>query len=661
MNQKIAEDLILSLTTAGIYVLNEKGETTFMNPSAAQIMKVKPEDILYRQNAFLTHLKSNGEPYAVGESPINKTLSEGTVHHANNEAFKRVDGTCFPVEYTSAPILEGGKISGAVVTFRDVTKQKQLEAQLVRSKEEAVGANRAKSDFLANMSHEIRTPLNAVIGFCELLKDGDLNGQQRDYVRTIGKSGEALLGLVSDVLDVSKIEAGQVCLEDINFNLERLIETVLKIGQGKALSKHVDLRYEYASDGPSNFVGDPTRMRQILLNLIGNAVKFTQQGEIKIKVKFLNQSDQRCLIQITVSDTGIGIPKETMKHIFDPFSQGDMSTTRKYGGTGLGLAITKRFVEMMGGKIWVESEEQKGSSFIFTIHLSQAPSMTLAEITPLKHEEMKGKAILIIEADTNSRQILENYCNDFGLDVVKTVTSGEEGTAWLEQVGMLPEVILCDVLMAGMDGYQFVRNVKAQEKFRGLKIIAVSSEAVPGTARLAEKAGFDAYLPKPIIKEDLRKVIETTLGDRRIGEHQIVTRHLSDEIMFKGMKILVAEDHPVNQKLVRILLKNLGCDADIVGNGKEVLDKLNESEYTLCLMDLQMPVMGGIEATQEIRKSSKSAIPIIALTSAAMKKDKDKCFEVGMNDFLAKPINMVQLKEVLRKWGSQKKATESDA
>lgn len=604
----------------------------------------------------------------------------------------RKDAAPAAVSISFTPLLEGENVAHVVCTMENITEQKKTQQQIEQysqelgrakklaeqkaseleeaaiklselnvklefAKMDADTASQTKSQFLANMSHEIRTPMNAVIGFADLLANTNLNEVQRDYVNTIRESGEVLLGIINDILDISKIEAGHIHLETIDFNLEHLVESVAKIVSSKLKTKEVDLFYRFEDPMPRDFKGDPTHIRQILLNLLNNAVKFTDKGEIGVFVRCRNPEQLRegedpriKVLQITVHDTGIGIPKEKHKMIFEAFAQADASTTRKYGGTGLGLTIVKAFVQVMGGEIHVESELGKGSDFIFTLRLAETSPVASQDIFPLDLERLRGITVLVVDENANARHILEDYCTKAGMVIMRQCALATEALDWLAAQQELPDIILTDIRMPGIDGCEFARRIRARRAWGRMKVIAVSSDAVHGSSRKAQSCGFNAYLSKPIARDDLIKVIQTTLGDKRPEAKQIITRHTSDELYLKGIKVLVAEDNPVNQKLIGILLRNCGCDVDMVSNGQEAVDKIRTTAYAAALMDIQMPVMGGMAATLIVRDTISTELPIIALTAHALKEDEERCLAAGMNDFLTKPIDAKKLKEKLVTW-----------
>lgn len=539
-------------------------------------------------------------------------------------------------------------------TMKDIAERKRGESELKHAKEEAELSNLAKSRFLANVSHEIRTPMNAIIGFVELLKATPMNEQQMDYLDTVMLSGRTLLDLINEVLDISKIEAGEISLEYIDFNLFYLIEDVIKLIRPRVYGKSLDLEFSIDENVPLTIENDPTRLRQILINLYSNAIKFTDEGEVTLRVSLEKSlGDDTHIIRFSLKDTGIGISEDKRMAIFEPFTQADMSTTRQYGGTGLGLAISKNFVVLMGGEMWVESTIDRGSEFIFTIKCKEKLSIVEQEIYPLSKGELKGKKALILDENSISRNIINNIFK--GLEIISEETgSTDTALKMLEDMlstgESLPDMIFIDIIMQDGDAYLFMEDLRNRDEYKDIKLIAVTSDIKVGLAKQMEASNFDAFLVKPIIKGELIKVVNTVLGDKREDGH-IITRHMAEELSCKGLKILVAEDNPINQKLIQLVLENFGCETEIVSNGLEAFEKIQNNVYDVVLMDVQMPVMDGFEATKKIRETIKEDVKIIALTANAMKEDEAKCLSAGMDDYVAKPIDSGKLKEKLLKWG----------
>jgi two-component system, sensor histidine kinase and response regulator len=541
----------------------------------------------------------------------------------------------------------------------EILERKKIEAALIEAKRQAETALEVKGQFLANISHEIRTPLNAIIGFTRILKDTRLDDLQLDYVSTMHTSGNMLLSLINDILDFTKVQEKKYELESIYFDFMYLIESIFSMIRSKLVGSAVDVLYRMDS-GPRYFKGDPTRIRQILINLIGNAMKFTEKGEIYTTIgpapdDTFDEGEPGLIrtMKISIRDTGIGIPENKKEAIFEAFTQADISTTRKYGGTGLGLSITKAFVEKMGGKIWVESIEGKGSEFIFTLKLEQAKPIIETEIEPVSYDSLNGKRVLIVDDNINEGDIFSEYCTTAKMEVMLVAPSGEEALKYLTKTEIMPDIIISDMMMPDMDGYGFIENIRGNETLKNLKIIAATSEAIPGQSINAQIKGFDGYLSKPILRKEMINVIRTVLGDKRKEKSTIVTRHMAEEISYKGIKVMVVEDNPINMKLMDTLLSKYGIMVDKATNGKNAVEMLKKNNfYNIIFMDMQMPEMNGIDATKIIRKDICKDIPIIALSAAVLKEDHDSAIKAGMNDFLEKPVNIDKLHEILKRYSA---------
>ncbi len=647
LTPSFAANRIIETMEGLIVVANLEGKISFVNRSVCELLGYKVRELKDEEVTLI---------FGHDGADFLKELDKKWVLHDEETEWRRKNGTRVEICISASVITDkSGEPAGIVYAGTDITERKKAERELIEAKESAEQANRAKSDFLANMSHEIRTPLNAVLGFSDLLSDTPMTNIQRDYVDTVKESGKLLLALISDILDFSKIESGQIHLEHIDFNLKNLVEDVLRISRPKVTDKKIELYYHYDDKVPTNFVGDPTRVRQIILNLLNNAIKFTQKGDIGVRVSPAERKIQEdssangvCTIQISVKDTGIGIPNEKQEVIFETFTQADSSTTRRYGGTGLGLAITRALVEKMDGTIWVESELGKGSDFMFTLNLKESDPSAFADISPVQAEELKGKKVFIIDDNENARRLIRTFCLKAGLQVISESPSATQGFHELQRTENMPDLILSDIMMPDMDGYEFARQVRSKD-FESVKLVAVSSDASPGSARQAKESGFDAFMTKPITEKAFINILKTVLGDMR-SDGQIVTTHMAEELMTGKIKVLVAEDNPVNKKLIEIVLRKLGCEGEIVSNGKEAVEKVMTKKYDICLMDIHMPVMSGIEATEEIRKRGNTSLPIIALTADAFKEGKEQCLRAGMNDFLSRPVEPEKLKQKIMEW-----------
>jgi two-component system, sensor histidine kinase and response regulator len=536
-----------------------------------------------------------------------------------------------------------------------------MVASLDKAQKTAEAAQQAKSRFLANMSHEIRTPMNAVIGFVDLARNEGDPAKRDEYLSIAASSGEHLLTIINDILDFSKAEAGELVLETIDFDLHQMVNNTLCMVSQRAVDKGLKTFCRIDDQIRFYIEGDPTRLRQILINLLGNAIKFTKHGSVGVRITLVEDHSMETVIQFSVEDTGIGIPDDKKDTIFKSFSQADAATTRKYGGTGLGLAICKTYIEKMGGDIWIESEMGKGSAFIFNIPFKKKESIVHENIEPIPQKALSNKAVLIIDDDGKSRQLVHTICIDNGMKVIGTV-SFEKWCA--DNAKLTFEGQNVDVILLGLKGINehfspVIRAIKDDKIWKHVKIIVICSEPQKGDVLNIQNKSIDAYLSKPIKKDTLINIIATVLGDTR-SNGSITTRHSANELSCKGIGVLFAEDNPVNTKLMKILLKNLGCHFDAVPDGQAACNALKKNHYDVVLMDVQMPVMNGLDATKIIKKEINNQIPIIALTAAALQEEKNKCYQSGMDDILLKPVKVEELKKKLHLWGNLKSnASES--
>ncbi len=636
-----------------MYVKDAQSRFVVANASLAGSMGVKSSEELLHKTDFDFYPKELADAYYQDEQNVIRTKQP--LFNREEQGFD-ADGNRIWLLTTKVPLYDkNGRVTGVAGIGRDITHLKKTQEEMQKATEAAEAASRAKSEFLANMSHEIRTPLNGVMGMTDLALDTELTAEQREYLETVKMSGDSLLTVINDILDFSKIEAGKIDLENIDFNLRESLETTLKTLALRADEKGLELLCEVAPGVPEIVRGDSSRLRQIVVNLVGNAIKFTDVGEVAIKVQLESREGSECVCQFTVADSGIGIPEDKRESIFDPFSQADTSTTRKYGGTGLGLTISTRLVRMMGGKIWMESEMGSGSQFHFTVRLGVADAKEIRLGTIAPPEILRGVRVLVVDDNRTNCRILEGMLTRW----LMKPTSVNGGAAALAQLSAAREegepynLILTDMHMPDMDGFALVEQIRHKPELATATIMMLTSAGHRGDAARCQELGVSAYLLKPIRQSELREAVARVLGAREHdGAIPLITRFSLQDAREPDayLSVLLAEDNLVNQRLVVRLLEKRGHRVVVAGTGLEALQALEKESFDLVLMDVQMPEMDGLEATAAIREKEKSNgrhQPVVALTAHAMKGDREKCMAGGMDGYLSKPIRPQELDQLL--------------
>lgn len=589
----------------------------------------------------------SAEDFREETQSITQAVREGKVIHKFTRRLRR-DSSPVDVEMFGVPVVVMGKQIGILGLYHDIT-------ELAQARRAAENADQAKSSFLANMSHEIRTPMNGVIGMLELALDTPLTDEQEDYLKTSLESAEALLALLNDILDLSKIEAHRLDLEMIDFNLHSTVEDVAQILAQRAQVKNLELASFIQPDVPVYLRGDPGRLRQVLVNLVGNAIKFTDQGEVVMRADLIHADEVYALIRFEIIDTGIGISPDQHAALFQTFSQGDASTTRRYGGTGLGLAISRQLVELMGGQIDFESEPGRGSRFWFTA-VFEKQTRPQEQILPLP-ADLEDMHVLVVDDNATNRSVLTKLVSGFGCRV-EAAGSGQAGIDLLREA--LAEndpfrVLLLDMQMPDMDGQHTASRIKADPELHELKILILTSIGQRGDAARFADLGCDGYLLKPIKQRQLFEALLAAVGQAAtpsLRRRKLITRHTISEQQKERPPILMADDNAVNRKLVTTLLEKVGYKVDSVATGSEAVEAVQRKQYGLVLMDGQMPEMDGFEATTKIRQleSEVRSTPIIAMTAHAMKGDRERFLEAGMDDYIPKPLEPDALFALIEKW-----------
>jgi len=644
------------LAPCGYHSLDKDGKIIAMNATELIWLGYPPEEVI--DKLYFVNIVT-ADSAAKFKRILPTLIKTGAVKEQEFEMVRR-DGSTFTVLLNATTIKDGaGRYLSSRCTIFDITMRKQAEDAVKVARDQAIEASKFKSEFLANMSHEIRTPMNGILGMTEMLLRSELNERQLRFATTINEAARSLLSVINDILDFSKIEAGKLVVEIAEFEPIKVVESVAELLSGQAKKKKLSLLAFVDPQIPGLLRGDPGRLRQILMNFAGNAIKFSEEGEVLIRAALESQNEHSVTLKFAVEDTGVGLTDEELSKLFQPFVQVDGSITRKHGGTGLGLSISKHLAELLGGEIGVRSVKGKGSTFWFTVPLERAPNVQPAARVA---KDMKKMRVLVVDDEESSREILHRYILSWGMRNGRA-RNAEEALEMLRGTddGDPYSIALIDLFMTGTNGLQLGQIIREDDKLKNMRLILITAFDNPGAGEEAIMQGFDAYLTKPIKQSQLLDCITTVVRD---ADHKYLSAGAAKSAAASKAQaaikapsrdelILIVDDHSINQEVALLLLEDLGFAAHIANNGRHALDQLQDASYSLIFMDCQMPELDGFGATNAIRKSESRTgkrIPIVAMTAHALEGSREQCLSAGMDDYLSKPIDPELLRAMVDKW-----------